>query len=383
MKKSPSLSVGLVFDDSLDSSDGVAQYVKTLGAWLSNEGHSVSYFVGETKIQNWHGGKVYSLAKNQTVYFNGNRLSIPVAASNSGIKAALKTAKPDVLHVMVPYSPFMGARVIKQVGARTAVVGTFHIFPAGTMSKFGSRLLHQWLRPTLKRFDALAAVSKVSADFARKFYGIDSQVIPNPVEIDHFKTDFEPARAKKIVFLGRLVKRKGAAELIQAFALLQETMPDSSLVIAGDGPDKRKLKKLVSIGGLEDKVSFLGYIAEDDKPALLATADIACFPSLYGEAFGIVLIEAMSAGSGVILAGDNPGYTSVLGSQPDLLVDPQDTNIFAKRLETLLVDRKKIQELHQWQNRTVKQYDVNVVGNQVLEMYLKARIARRAKTGNN
>jgi phosphatidylinositol alpha-mannosyltransferase len=81
MTKNRKLKVGLVFDDSLDKTDGVAQYVKTLGAWLSGQGHSVSYLVGETKMTRWQGGQVYSLANNASVKFNGNRLTMPVSSS--------------------------------------------------------------------------------------------------------------------------------------------------------------------------------------------------------------------------------------------------------------------------------------------------------------
>jgi len=106
MSEKPKLKIGLVFDDSLDSSDGVAQYVKDLGGWLSGQGHEVSYLVGETKLTEWRGGKVYSLSKNQAVYFNGNRLSVPLPANSRRIRELLNAKNFDIMHVMVPYSPF-------------------------------------------------------------------------------------------------------------------------------------------------------------------------------------------------------------------------------------------------------------------------------------
>ena len=71
-----SLSVGFLYDDTLDSSDGVSQYVKTLGAWLSKRGHKVSYLVGETESLEWAGGKIFSLSKNLRMRWAGNRMSI-------------------------------------------------------------------------------------------------------------------------------------------------------------------------------------------------------------------------------------------------------------------------------------------------------------------
>src|SRR5579862_4445122 len=98
MPKRQSLNVGLVFDDSLDSPDGVAQHVKTLGAWLSARGHTVSYLVGETKMSDWAGGKVYSLAKNQKVSFNGNKLSIPLPVKTQTLAKIIKELNFDILH---------------------------------------------------------------------------------------------------------------------------------------------------------------------------------------------------------------------------------------------------------------------------------------------
>ena len=383
MKNGQRLKVALVFDDTLDSNDGVAQYVKTLGAWLSAQGHDVSYLVGETKLANWSGGKVYSLSKNIKVRFNGNKLSVPLPASRRRIKRLLREEKFDVLHIMAPYSPFMASRVIKAASPKTAIVGTFHIFPSSRLSVLGSRILYLVLRPSLKRFGKIVSVSPAAAQFARDAYHIESQVVPNAVEIKRFlsKPKFD-SRIKKIVFLGRLVERKGASQLVDAFALLLKSDPEARLVIAGDGPKRAALEAKVSKLGIGKQVEFLGYIDEIAKPQLLAEADIACFPSLYGESFGIVLIEAMAAGSRVILAGDNPGYRSVLGQQPELLIDPSQTTHFAERLRLLLSDQDKIARLHEWQQASVPQYDIGIVGTRLVSIY-NGQIARLAKKSNN
>ncbi|HVS79031.1 MAG TPA: glycosyltransferase family 4 protein [Candidatus Saccharimonadales bacterium] len=380
-RKPKKLSVGFLFDDTLDSNDGVAQYVKTLGAWLNGQGHKVSYMVGETQLKEWAGGRVYSLAKNQTVYFNGNKLSIPLPASRQRITELINSEKFDVLHVMMPHSPQLSQKIIKAAPSEMAVVGTFHIFPSGWLSVAGSRILRRWLRPSLRRIGAVVSVSSAAASFAQKAYGLKTAVIPNPVNISKYRSK-SPNQENEIVFLGRLVKRKGAGQLIDAFALLKNSSPAARLTVAGDGPDRSKLEKKVARLGLSDSVRFLGFVDEKDKPALLAGAAIACFPSLYGEAFGIVLIEAMAAGSGVVLGGDNPGYRSVLGEQPETLVDPRDTVAFAARLHRLLSNKALAARLHTWQNQRVKQYDVDVVGRQILELYTQ-QIARRTKTSNN
>lgn len=383
MKKDPSLRVGLVFDDSLDSSDGVAHQVKTIGKWLSGQGHRVHYLVGETKMKHWEGAPVYSLAKNQRVSFNANRLSIPRPAGRARLRAVLAHQAFDVLHVQMPHSPFLAQKIINLADPQTAVVGTFHIYPASPMVSLGSSLLKLAYGRGLKRFDEIVSVSSAAAGFAKKTFGIDSTVLPNVIELDKFKVAKAPKDGQpQVVFLGRLVERKGCRLLIDAFTILHRSRPEVQLTILGDGPQRQQLEKLVISNGVSDAVTFKGFIDEVDKPRYLAAADIACFPSTGGESFGIVLIEAMAAGAGVVLGGDNPGYRSVLGEREVLLVNPKDSVKFAERLKLLLEDKRLAGELHRWQTNQVRRYDVSTVGPQIVDLYNRA-IANRNKKVHN
>jgi phosphatidylinositol alpha-mannosyltransferase len=383
MAQTKKLKIGFVFDDTLDSYDGVAQYVKTLGAWLVFRGHEVRYLVGETKMITWAGGRVYSLSKNQKVTFNGNNLSVPLPASSKKIKKILTQEKLDILHVQVPYSPFMAQKVIKVADRQTAIVGTFHIAPHSWMSEWGSRGLRLLYGKSLKRFSHMLSVSRPAADFAKRAYGIESQILPNVIDYNKFAS---AQKSKKdpntILFFGRLVKRKGAKELIQAFSILRRYNAKAKLVVAGDGVERKALEELVKTLNLEDAVKFLGFIEEADKPKLLASAEIVCYPSTGGESFGIVLTEAMAAGAGVVIGGNNPGYTSVLGERPQLLFDPKNSLAFAGKLSELLDNKQIRQELHNWQQQEVKRYDVNAVGRELEKIYLDA-IANTTRKGHN
>ena len=174
--KTAKLKIGFVFDDSLDSTDGVAQYVKTLGVWLGAQGHQVSYLVGETKMKNWAGGRVFSLSKNARVVFNRNRLSVPLPASRRKIKHVLQDEDFDVLHVQVPHSPFLAQRVMNAASDKVAIVGTFHIFPAGWLAKLGSKSLRAAYLGGLGRIDQLISVSQPAARFAKQYFRLSSRV---------------------------------------------------------------------------------------------------------------------------------------------------------------------------------------------------------------
>ncbi|MBA3757704.1 glycosyltransferase family 4 protein [Candidatus Saccharibacteria bacterium] len=378
---SEKLKIGLVFDDSLDRPDGVSQYVKTLGKWLSAQGHEVRYLVGQTTLEQWQGGRVYSLSKNIPVSFNGNRLTTPLPVKKSRVREILSFEEFDVLHIQIPYSPFMAKTVINNSAALTAVVGTFHILPAGWMASWGTKLLRLTYGRSLKRVDKMLSVSTSAAEFAQQTLKRESSVLPNVVESAVFGKTKKIARSgSHIIFLGRLVERKGCLFLLKAFLIIAAKYPNARLTIAGDGPDRNELEDFVKKNNLQKQVSFLGFIDENDKPNLLGSTDIACFPSLYGESFGIVLIEAMAAGAGVVIGGNNPGYKTVL--EPEALFDPKNPNQLALLLENLMNNKELSARIHLKQQQDVKKYDIEIVGAKLVEIYRSAVAKKRLKSHN-
>lgn len=370
------LRIGIVLDDTLDRPDGVQQYVLSLGSWLSTQGHTVYYLAGHTTRQDIP--QVHSLSKTMRVSFNANTLAIPLPTTKRKVTALLKKLQLDVLHVQIPYSPLMAGKIIA-CRRQEALVGTFHILPYGGAARAGTRLLGLVQRKNLAKFDQITATSPASATFADRSYGVKTTVVPNPVDVSRFRTDHatRSTDAYTIVFLGRLVERKGALQLLQAVRVLrQRTDVPFKVRIGGKGPLLPKLRHYVSRHGLTDIVQFDGFIAETDKPAFLASADLAVFPAMAGESFGIVLTEAMAAGAGVVMGGDNPGYRSVLGSWPDCLVPANHAHHFAQALMRVMADPALQQRLHRAQQRAVKQYDVPVVGSTMAELYQHAILHR-------
>lgn len=362
------LKLAFVLDDSLDTNDGVQQYVRTLGGWLSQQGHQVHYLVGQTNTNN---PAVHSLSNNVSVRFNGNRLSVPLTASTKAIKALLQTQPYDILHVQMPYSPILSGKIISHAPRHTAITGTFHIMPLGVLQKFGGRLLKIAQAGTLRKFSAVASVSPAAQDFAISTFGLKSKVIPNMVDISKWRSD-EKNISGRIVFLGRLVRRKGCRHLLAALARMPSTILSKvEVIIAGDGPERQALEEFVASAKLP-YIRFMGYIPESAKVSLLASAELAVFPSLGGESFGIVLIEAMAAGSGVVIGGNNAGYSNVLGRQSKALINPRDTLVFSHALQVLLTDKVLRDRIHEQQHQIVSQYDVNVVGPKIVKMYEEA-----------
>lgn len=361
------LHIGFVLDDTLDTPDGVQQYVLTIGEWLKSQGHVVHYLVGQTVRRDID--NVHSMARNVSVRFNQNRLSIPLPVNKKQLHQKMNDLQLDVLHVQMPYSPLFAGRVIKAVPATTKVIGTFHIVPATWLERSGAKILQIITRSTLRRFDAIASVSPAAQAFARTVFGVNSVVIPNAVDVKKYSQKPHYKDVLHIVFLGRLVERKGCVWLLKALQVVQQTTSTSYMVtIAGKGALLPELKRFVAQNSILN-VTFTGFVDEADKPALLSSADIAIFPSTGGESFGIVLIEAMAAGSRVVIGGNNVGYCSVLGEHQELLIDPKDSTSFAKTISFYLENEAERARMRRWNESTVKQYDVDVVGNKLLRLY--------------
>ncbi len=379
-----SYKIAFVLDDSLDKTDGVQQYVLTLGQWFASRGHDVHYIVGETTrtdIPNIH-----SMAKNIKVRFNGNRMSIPLPASKRAIRRLLAHEEFDIVHIQMPYSPMLGGRVIKAVGPQTGVVATFHIAPQSRMVHFANMLLRAVTGKSLARVDEIMSVSQVAQDFSWETYRVESAIVPNTLRLGPFydqKPVAQYAHTLNIMFLGRLVDRKGCQYLLRAIRRIfeAETLPPADkvkVVICGTGPLEAELKAYVKNYRMSHLVDFVGFVSEEDKPKYLTAADIAVYPSTGGESFGIVLLEAMAASRGVVLAGNNPGYASVLGERPEALFDPLNDERLAEKIQHYMDNKEARRKAREWQQQFVRQYDVPNVADEIMVVYDEALHKRRS-----
>ncbi len=375
------MKIALVIDDALARPDGVQEYVRTVGRTMGERGHEVHVLCsGEAGEPPAGISRVLSLTSNVGVTFNGNGLRTPRPASRRKLREVLAAERYDVLHVQTPHSPFFAARVVREArrvqGDAVHIVATFHILPDGAVSEWGTRALGLSLRRNLRLFDAFAAVSAPAADFAKRAFGIDADVIHIPVQVDEIAAQAmakpwtaDPGGRVVIAFLGRLVERKGAAELVEAVAILPPDVRDGVAVrIGGKGPLRHRIEQLVSERGLGEVVNLEGFVSDEDKPGFMAAADLAVFPATGGESFGIVLTEAMAAGAGAVLGGDNPGYSWTLDN-PAAVIDPRDIGAFAARLATLVDDAGARADLHAQQAARVRDFDVSVVAERVLKLY--------------
>jgi phosphatidylinositol alpha-mannosyltransferase len=176
-----------------------------------------------------------------------------------------------------------------------------------------------------------------------------------------------------VLFLGRLVPRKGCMQLLHAVQILhqQKGVPGFRVVVCGKGPLLPKLQAYVAEHRLEKIVEFAGFVSDEDKPRYYASSKITVFPSSGGESFGIVLLEGMASGQAAVLAGDNPGYRSVMQPEPELLFAAKDPKELATRIRHLLSDEKQRISYAAWGKEYSKRFDVDEVGKELEAVYYR------------
>jgi glycosyltransferase involved in cell wall biosynthesis len=171
-----------------------------------------------------------------------------------------------------------------------------------------------------------------------------------------------------ILFLGRLEPRKGVMHMLEAYLKVLESIPQAQLTIAGDGPDRKEAETFVRIHQLEG-VRFLGMVSDEEKAQVFSNASVFVSPALYGESFGIVLLEAMTYG--IPIAGyGNPGYLSVVGEVcPENFPSPGDTRSLAHRIIHILQNDEYRDSLVSRYSDQLKKYDWNTLADKILDVY--------------
>jgi phosphatidylinositol alpha-mannosyltransferase len=367
------MKIGLVCPYSIAKGGGVRSLILEMQAELARRGHDVYIITPQPKDYEADPGKKIIFVGNSTD-FNYTSTTFQVSAGvNEKIDRLLAEHEFDILHVHEPWIPMIGAQILSR--STSVNIATFHAkLPESLMTRTLIKVVTPYLKSVLKYIDVYTAASEEAAEYISTLIEEPIALTPNGIDL---KTYRPPARRsdnkkqKTIFYVGRLEQRKGVKHLLHAFKLLQETTPRVDLVIAGDGPDRAKLEALAADLDLKN-VQFLGFISEKDKIRYLRSADLACYPALFGESFGIVLIEAMATGT-VTVAGDNPGYATVMKGLGEIsLVNPQHHAEFARRLN-LLLNENDIRKLwREWAAEEVQQYSYERVVDHYEEVYRAA-----------
>lgn len=367
------MKIGLVCPYNMFRGGGVQEHVFAQADELRKRGHTVKIITPRPRkfLQDCPDDMIF-IGNSATIKTPiKTSLELGISMGRSTVDDLLAEEQFDLLHVHEPEVPVLGAQIIAK--AEAPVVATFHaIHPDTPMARTIEAFRIPYARSIFSKLKEITAVSDVAAAFVHEHTGRKINIIPNGIDLAKYNLSHikDPRKPDTVLYIGRLEKRKGVRYLLEAFAELQKEMPKVKLVLAGDGPDRERLEEYSHELGLKH-VKFLGFVDEAKKLKLLATSTVFCSPALYGESFGIVLLEAMAMDTPVV-AGDNPGYVSVMQGRGKLsLVDPKNKTSFSRRLCIFLEDQEVRDSWRAWAKDYVRDFDYTKVVDQYEELYRK------------
>jgi phosphatidylinositol alpha-mannosyltransferase len=331
------VKIGLVTPYVYPLPGGVNQHVRHLYEQLRLRGHDVRILSSSHGLQRASEGDVIRIGKGFSVPSNGSVGTITLSPRYvSQVGAVLEQERFDLLHFHEPFVPFLSLVLLRQ--SRSVNVATFHAYGGFSPAyEFGSRVMSSYAG----RLHGRIAVSAAARQFIDRFFPGDYKVIPNGVDTARFARAVPIARwqdgTKNVLFVGRFEPRKGLLDLLKAYRILRRSGLDCRLLVVGGGPQEREARRYIltrRLGGVE----FLGRVSDEERDALFKTADVYCSPATGRESFGIVLLEAMAAGTAIVCS-DIHGYKGVVRrGREAILVPPHEPEELAAALARVLAD---------------------------------------------
>lgn len=378
------LRVGIVCPYSFDVPGGVQFHVRDLAEALLARGHSVSVLAPadeDTPVPPY----MTAAGRAVPVRYNGSvaRLTFgPVTAAR--VRKWLSAGQFDVLHLHEPVTPSLSMLALWI--ADGPVVATFHTAQERSRSL---QVAYPLVRQSLEKISARIAVSEDARRTLVEHLGGDAVVIPNGVYVDAFAGAERDPRwtgtpdAPTVAFLGRIDEaRKGLPVLLGAVRQVLDAHPGTRFLVAGRGETGPEEARAL-LGPAADSVEFLGGVSDEDKARLLASVDVYVAPQTGGESFGIVLVEAMSAGAAVV-ASDLGAFSRVLDDgRAGVLFRTGDSRALASTLVEVLDDASRREQVVAHARDVVRQYDWSTVTDQVLTVYEMAVAGGDAPVGED
>jgi len=336
---------------------GVARHVDDLAKKLSERGHKVAVITRKKRRINKH-YEVYEIDKlNYLRIFSGIRTNFP-------IRRILKNFEPDIVHSHHAFTPIplFALRAAKNLNLPTILTNHSAYFYEYNYILKTLGYIGFPFKTFIEKSDAIISVSKISANFIQQFAPRKRiLIIPNGVDVNHFRPIHKKDDDSEfvILFVSRIVRRKGLHLLVESLRYLKKDIPNIKLVIVGEGTFEEYIRRRVYDLDLKKNVKFMGKIKDKELPAVYNNADLFVLPSLYGESFGIVVLEAMASGVPVIVSNIG-GLKEIVNNLVDgILLEKNDPKEIYEKIMILYKNpdlrrylsknaRRKVEEKYDW-----------------------------------
>lgn len=360
------MRIGMVCPYSFDVHGGVQAHVLQLAEVLRGRGHQVSVLAPASphvKLPDY----VVSGGKAVPIPYNGSVARLRFGpATHRKVKKWLADGDFDVLHLHEPNAPSLS--LLALMIAEGPIVATFH---TSTTKSLALGVFQSLLRPWNEKIVGRIAVSDLARRWQMEALGSDAVEIPNGVDVVSFSSASPlpgyPRPGKTVLFLGRFDEpRKGMALLLGALPALVESFPEVEVLIVGRG-DEDELRE--DAGDLAGHLRFLGQVEDAQKASALRSADVYCAPNTGGESFGIVLVEAMAAGTPVVASNLDAFRRVLVDGKAGCLVPVEDSAALAEALIAVLSDAKLRARYVKAASAAVHRYDWSVVADEIMMVY--------------
>jgi phosphatidylinositol alpha-mannosyltransferase len=300
---------------------GYAKVAGQLSTWFTRLGHEVDVI---TEGRGCHRiGKIALLDKTGRSMFKDNYDIVQVIGptplfSEQCVKHAKKENLPVVYHI----SAFPG-------------LSSYYHYPGSGFIDSLYKKLNLYRR--IREVDLVVYNTHDFAEYCASFYDGPFEVIPDGVDAHHFNGHSERYGriGNRILFVGQLRRYKGLPYLIMAIKQLRDAGSDVVLDIVGGGPERQRIVSLIAKVDLQNAVVLHGELSDEELDRMYGQSRVLVLPSIQGESFGIVLMEASAHGVPVV-ASDLPGVREVVKFLGGALVPPKDSDALARTLETVL-----------------------------------------------
>ncbi len=358
---------------------GIATYY--IARELCRKGHTVHVLTSHFRELRWHETiediHVYRVPvlRKRRDYCSVLEMASFILTSLPMLVYLLCTRRYDLLHIFfgVPSGP-LGYVAKKLFGIPYLIrmgggdVPGFRPFQYKRLYK----LLMPFLNALWRNADFLVANSGGLRAMAHKtFPDLPIQVIPNGVDLRRFTDGFHrcPDREVRILFVSRLIRRKGLQFLIEAIPhILEQTQESFVIKVVGDGPDKEYFTSKIEELGIQQYVKFYGYVNHGKLPEYYLDADLFVLPSL-AEGMPNVVLEAMGSGLPVV-ATHVPGSEELVHhGENGMLVEARDVQGLARALTMLINDRNLREIMGEESKQVARNYTWEIVAKQYEYLY--------------
>lgn len=281
---------------------------------------------------------------------------------------AVRKFRPHVIHCHWLIPQGIALWILSWFTKLPPILITSH---GGDLFSFPGRI-GQWAkRRAIKNASSVAIVSEPMREMAIRL-GADSSrlnVAPMGIGFPLRSEDctVSPRVSGRILFVGRLVEKKGLPHLIAALPRIIDAFPKAHLVIAGDGPERCALNRQTERLGLSDRIHFLGAVPHEQLPELYRTASLFCAPFIKArsgdmEGLGLVTLEAIYFECPVIV-GNVPAVADVISSDlySNCVVDPTNHSQLAESVISALTTPPPHSQISRLRRHSIEQFSWNNV----------------------